>query len=365
MKVLFVLPRFSLGGAERVLTQLANRFADRGIETLLFAFSGHGPLRAEVSTAVRLICCTEHTLSLFGHMRAAQKLFLLLRTERPDAVASTLFQANMLVSAVHFITRSEARLVLREAILVSKEWPKSRFYAVARLIGPVLYRRADLIVVPAADQTHDLCKTLGVEPSKVHTIGNPIIGRWMEERSWEPIPESIEGLLESPLVVAVGRLCEQKGFDVLIRAFAKHYLRRGGRLLILGDGTLRSELEQLAERLGIREFVFMPGIDVNPFRYLRRADLFVLSSRYEGLPNALAQAVAFGVRCVSTDCPSGPRELLQEGALGRLVPVDDVEALADAMSAALDDPPCPPPPDWCAKYDEEAIVEQYVRALVG
>jgi glycosyltransferase involved in cell wall biosynthesis len=366
MKVLLVLPCMSLGGAQRVFIRLANGFAERGIDTLVYVFSWTGPLRGELDERrVRTIRFSTEPVSASLQARAALGLFSLLRKERPDAVVSTLYQTNMLVSAVHKMARSRARLVLREANFVSQEWPKSRFYPIARLAGPGLYRRAHRIVVPAVDQIQDICNTLGVRPEKVLHIGNPIVGRWALERSEEPLPESLSVRLQRPMVLAVGRMHDQKGFDVLIRAFARHHRQHGGQLVILGDGELRGALEQLAAQLGIAEAVLMPGTDTNPFRWFRRADLFVLSSRYEGLPNVLAQAMALGVRCISTDCPSGPRELLDDGRLGRLVPVDDEVAMAEAMSAALIDAPLALPAEWRARYDEKLIVEQYEKALFG
>jgi glycosyltransferase involved in cell wall biosynthesis len=354
---------YTMGGAQRVFIRLANRFAEKGVDTTLFTYTSAGPLRAEVSERVKAIAFSPKPLSLLRQLGAAVKLARLLRREQPDAVVATLYQTNMLVSLVHKLTRSKARLVLREAIFVSREWPKSRFYPVAKVAGPALYRRASYVVAPARDQIDDLCTTLDLPREKVLQIGNPTIGAWMTERSAEALPVEIAGKLARPLVLAVGRLSPQKGFDVLIRAFAAFSKRHGGVLLILGEGECRAELEQLVGELGLSGSVIMPGVDPNPFRYFKSADLFVLSSRYEGLPNVLAQAVAMQVRSVSTDCPSGPRELLEDGALGELVPVDDVAALADAMTRALQRPAPQPSPEWLARYDEDQIVERYMGAL--
>ena len=142
-----------------------------------------------------------------------------------------------------------------------------------------------------------------------------------------------------PLIVAAGRLADQKDYPTLLRAFARVTALRKCRLIILGEGKLRKDLERLGKELGIHDRVSLPGWVDNPFVFMARASLFVLSSKYEGLPGSLVQALACGSPCVSTDCPAGPREILQGGTLGPLVPVGDEVALADAMEQVLSHPP--------------------------
>jgi len=145
-----------------------------------------------------------------------------------------------------------------------------------------------------------------------------------------------------PVVLGVGRLAPQKDFPTLIRAFARVRAERAARLMILGDGKTpdrRAELLALADELGVAEEVALPGFQPNPFAYMARASLFVLSSAWEGLPGVLVQALACGCPVVSTDCPSGPAEILEQGQYGRLVAVGDEVALADAMRSTLDNPP--------------------------
>ncbi len=168
---------------------------------------------------------------------------------------------------------------------------------------------------------------------------------------------------DAPVILAAGRLTPQKGFDTLLHAFALARRERRLRLLILGEGEQRASLQSLADTLGIAGDVALPGFDANPFASMRAASLFVLSSRYEGLPGTLIQAMACGTRVVATDCPSGPREILEAGRWGRLVPVGDPAALAAAIGAALDDPA---PPEGRARatcYTVDAAVDGYARVL--
>ena len=166
-------------------------------------------------------------------------------------------------------------------------------------------------------------------------------------------------------MLAVGRLTEQKDFSTLIHAFAQVRQGHPARLLILGEGEERPALEALVRKLGLEQDVNFPGWVENPYPYMVRASLFVLSSRWEGLPTVLIEALCCGTPAVSTDCPSGPREILRGGQYGQLVPVGDADALARAIETALDDKaPSPPSESW-QPYDLENVVNQYIDLLVG
>jgi len=165
------------------------------------------------------------------------------------------------------------------------------------------------------------------------------------------------------MILGVGRLTAQKDFITLLRAFARLRQRQPVRLVILGEGEARGELEALSEQLGVSEDVALPGFRSNAMAYMARSAVFALSSAWEGLPTVLIEALASGTRVVATDCPSGPREILQGGRLGALVPVGDAEALAEAVSAALNHPMPPVPPDALAPFTREAAVDHYLRLI--
>ena len=141
-----------------------------------------------------------------------------------------------------------------------------------------------------------------------------------------------------PVIISVGRLSKEKGFDILIKAFEKVQKDIDCRLVIIGDGPLKDELEELADELGIAEMVWMPGYDANPYKYVSKADVFVLSSFFEGLPNTLIEALAVGTPCVATSCKSGPKEILLDGEGGYLVDVGDDDAMAEALLKTLTEP---------------------------
>ena len=203
----------------------------------------------------------------------------------------------------------------------------------------LFYRGADRIVAVSKGVKDDLVKITGLDPDDIDVIANPVISSRIHELSKAPImhPWLSDGKL--PIVVGAGRLTRQKDFPTLIKAFAKVIAIRPMRLIILGEGDDRPKLTALARNLGIEAHVSLPGFEANPYAFINRASLFVLSSIWEGSPNVLTEALALGIPAVATDCQSGPREVLQNGRYGPLVPIGDPDALAKAMLKVLADPP--------------------------
>ena len=171
--------------------------------------------------------------------------------------------------------------------------------------------------------------------SAIRTIYNPVVDEKLREMAAEALDHPWFQPGAPSVVLGVGRLILQKDFATLLRAFAILNARRRARLVILGEGRLRPALESLARELGVEDHVALPGFAENPYRYMSRAAVFALSSIYEGLPGVLIQALACGCPVVSTDCPGGSAEILHGGQVGRLVPMQDAEALADALDNTL------------------------------
>ena len=224
---------------------------------------------------------------------------------------------------------------------------------------------ADGIVAVSEGVAADLRGQVPRAAGKIVTIHNPVVGPGLAEQAAEAVEHPWFGDGE-PVVLAVGRMAAEKDYPTLLRAFAEVARSRAARLVILGQGPERESLLELAARLGIGDRFDLPGFDVNPFRYMARASVFVLSSRFEGFPNVLAQAMACGSPVVSTDCRSGPSEMLEGGKWGRLVPVGDWRAMAGAIEATLDDPmPAEELRARAAVYSVEASVEGYMRVVSG
>ncbi len=231
----------------------------------------------------------------------------------------------------------------------------------------LLYPLADAHIAVSQGVADDLGKFVRLNPNKVHAIYNPVVTNDLLERArLTPDHPWLADKSESspPVLLGVGRLTGQKDFPTLIRAFATVRRAQAARLIILGEGERRAQLEALATELGVAEDVSLPGFVDNPFAFMAQADLFVLSSRFEGLPGALIQAMACGCKVVSTDCPSGPAEILK-GGLAPLVPVGDAEALAQAMLETLNDPaPRPELRDRALHFSEETTIPQYLQVLL-
>ncbi len=322
--------------------------------------SATGPHLSDVPASVRVVDlrCRSVAHALPGLVRH-------LRASRPDAILAGMNHANVVAALARRIACPSARLVLSERANLSavreeyRGWRMRATLALARL----LYPKASAIVAVSDGVADDLSQWLDLPRACITVLPNPIVEARMlglaaqtPRHPWLVRPDA-------PVILAAGRLTPQKGFDTLLHAFALARRERRLRLLILGEGEQRASLQSLADTLGIAGDVALPGFDANPFASMRAASLFVLSSRYEGLPGTLIQAMACGTRVVATDCPSGPREILEAGRWGRLVPVGDPAALAAAIGAALDDPA---PPEGRARatcYTVDAAVDGYARVL--
>jgi len=201
-----------------------------------------------------------------------------------------------------------------------------------------LYPQADAIVAISHGVADDLVTRVGVRRDRITVIHNPVDIAGAGALAAEPLDHPWFAPGEPPVVLAAGRLVAQKDFFTMLDAFARVRARRPVRLVVLGDGPLRAALRTRAETLGVAADAAFPGFAANPFRFMARAGVFALSSRWEGFGVVLVEALACGCPVVSTDCPSGPAEILEHGRWGALVPVGDPARLAEALAAALDDP---------------------------
>jgi glycosyltransferase involved in cell wall biosynthesis len=228
-----------------------------------------------------------------------------------------------------------------------------------------VYPWADAVVAGSKGLAKDVALVTRVPLQRIRVAPNPVVTDELFHMAREPVDHPWFAPGEDPVVLSAGRLTRAKDFPVLIRAFSRVYASRRCRLMVLGEGEERGALEALIDDLGLKQCVSLPGFVRNPFAYMRRAAVFVLSSAWEGLPGALIQALACGVPVVATDCENGPREILQDGRFGRLVPVGDVPALANAILAAVDGPrPIITQEAW-SPFSQDAGVDAYLRIIDG
>jgi glycosyltransferase involved in cell wall biosynthesis len=348
------------GGAERGALTLADGLAHRGFDVDLVLAVAEGPRLAEIPAEVRLVDLgSRRTLS------SLPRLVRYLRREKPYALASVLDHANVVALWARKLGRYPGRVVVIEQNTLSEVTRngKSRRGRMMPWLVTQFYPWADYVVGVSAGVTDDLVRLTNLPPEKVRVIFNPIVTTDIGEKARAPVDHPWFGN-GSAVFVAAGRLQPQKDFATLLLAFSQVRAKRPARLLILGEGPERGELEALVQRLDIADDVSLPGSTGNPYAYFARATAFVLSSRWEGLPTVLIEALSCGVPVIATDCPSGPREILANGRYGPLVPVGDADALARAMESMLDGGAVRPPAESWRPYEREAVVDQYLHLLV-
>jgi glycosyltransferase involved in cell wall biosynthesis len=227
------------------------------------------------------------------------------------------------------------------------------------------YPWADFVVGNSQGVADDLSQVTGLPDGRIQILYNPVVTPELREKVQAPLDHPWFEAGQPPVVLAVGRLTGQKDFANLLRAFALLRRSRTARLIILGEGPDRPDLEALVHELGLEDDVSLPGFVDNPYAYMGRASLYVLSSRWEGLPTVLIEALYCGPPVVATDCPSGPQEILAGGRYGALVPMEDSAALAKAMAAALaGDTPRPTKESW-QPYSLEVVVDEYLGMLLN
>lgn len=332
LRLSFFLQNLSGGGAERVALSLLNALAvDHDVDLVLVR--REGPYLDDVSPSVRL-----HSLDVRKTSRAIKAFSAWLKVNRPDVVVSHLTHVNVAAVLAVRLSGTGIPIVAVEHNQIRLNYDRLAWGAVklAYFATPLVYRMADAVVSVSEGVEQSIKAFTGLSGPRFSVIHNPVVFPGMIERANAPAKHPFLDQKQGPVLVSCGRLMVQKDFATLLRALA--LLRAGGvsaRSIILGEGPDEAELRALARELSIEDAVNFAGFDSNPFRFMRAADLFVLSSRWEGLPTVLIEALALGTAVVSTDCPSGPREILKAGELGRLARVGDPVDLAAKIADEL------------------------------
>lgn len=355
-------PNMAGGGAERAALQLAAGLTDRGFDTDLVLAAAEGPRMADIPDDVEVV-----DLGARRVLTSVPALIRYLRQTKPKAMASVLDHANIAALWARQLAGYPDRLVVIEQNTLSEAatYGKSRRDRMMPRIAGRFYRWADAVVGVSDGVIEDLMEQLeNVPRDKFRVIYNPIVTDEMMEKANQPVdhPWFANG---EPVFVAAGRLRPQKDFPMLIRAFSQLPSTTPARLLILGEGPDRPQLLSLIGELGLEDRIELAGHVDNPYSRFARATAFVLSSRWEGLPTVLIEALSCGAPVIATDCPSGPREILADGRFGRLLPVGDVNAMTSALAAALDGTLTRPPDESWRPYRLDAVVDDYLEVLTG
>jgi len=393
-RIAIFAPSLTGGGAEKGMLRVAEELAARGheIDLLLTRVrAGHGAqipktlqprrLRKSSTVAARAAAARAAEWNLIGRpvllplkaswaLRYLPALVDYLAERRPVALLSGNSWPNLTALWAKHLARVDTRIVVSERVALSRRVEHLRAQWRWRYLPALVHRyypQAAAVVSVSIGVGNDLAIAADLPRSSISPVYGPHVCERLLSRTREPATLMDFGDRAEPLILGVGRLHPQKDFPNLLKAVA--LLRETGtrvRLMILGEGAQRARLEALARELGIDASVRLPGFVEHPPAYLARADLFVLSSRYEGLPGVLIQALACGCPCVATNCRCGPDEILEGGRHGRLVPVGDSPALAAAIAAALDETSDREALRWRAEYfSVERSIDQYERLLLG
>lgn len=353
------------GGVERMIINLVGGLAARGVHVDLVLAKAQGEHLKQIPPSARVIRLdARHTsTSLWGLIRY-------LRRERPQAVLAAKDRAIKTAILARWLSGTHPRLVGRLGTTVSAALEGKGRLRRALWFGSMrlFYRWVDAVIAVSEGVAEDVAAISHLPRERIVVVRNPVITPELARLAAEPVEDPWFAPGEPPVILGVGRLTLQKDFPTLVRAFAGLRRQRAARLVILGSGgeRAREELRRLARGLGVEADLKLPGFHPNPYAHMARAGLFVLSSAWEGSPNVLTEAMAVGTPVVATDCPSGPREILEGGRYGPLVPVGDADALAEAMARVLD---APPPAETLraavAEYHAERSAARYLEILTG
>jgi len=292
-----------------------------------------------------------------------------LRREKPMVLLSALEHANVVVIFARFLSCISTNIILsvHSPLSISLKSSNTLIEKMMPSLVKMSYSKAFKVVAVSRGVSRDLISNFGLQENKVRTIYNPIINSELYDLGQENIFHRWFEPQQLPVILAVGRLSLEKDYPTLIRAFQRVRQQRSVRLLILGEGGERSKLESLVKVLGLGEDVELPGFVRNPYAMMRKASCFVLPSLFEGFGNVLVEALAMGCPVVSTDCPTGPNEILEGGKWGTLVPVGDYEAMAVAILEKLDvdrKDNSPLMNSYLERFELEEILLQYLDMII-
>ncbi len=363
MRVAVFIPSYGDGGVERALVKIASALSEQQVDVDFVTAHRDQPYLDGLASAVSLI-------TLGGNARAGEsyRAFLdYLGGSRPDVLMSAKDQAHVTALAARAETGLPVRLIMRAGTTVSAKYRPLRFWRTVSAYRRMrkYYPRADRLIAVSDGVARDVSAIIGLPEGAIETVRNPVVTPRLYELADEPAAHPWLEDRTCPVLVAMGGLRRQKGFADLLSAVAIAGKFRDMRLIIIGQGRLRDALQRLAQRLGIEEAVDFAGFVENPYPLLASADLFVLSSLWEGLANVVVEALALGRRVVATDCPNGSREALGGGRYGTLVPVKAPKQMASALQNALAQPP--PDPEHVREaisaYTLEASANRYKEVV--
>ena len=360
-RIAFFLATSGHSGVDRVMKNLIYTVSDFGIIVDVLQIRNHGPYLGDAPKNIRIV-----DLGVSHVNSALFPLIHYLRTWKPVALLCDKDKVNRLALWAARLAKSRCKVTVRTGTTVSKDLAtRSRFQrTLQRFSMHNFYPWAHAIIVPSIGAADDLAHYADLDRNIILAIPSPVITGQLKNSATAAIDHPWFLNKTTPIILGVGELCERKDFTTLIDAFHIVQKHIQCRLVIFGEGRRRQMLLNQISKLGLEGKVSLPGFVQNPYPYMSRADVFVLSSKIEGSPVVLMEAIGLGVPSVSTDCPSGPREILQDGKIGRLAPVGNPKALANAIMDTLSDPiPAETIRQASTPYTAESSAKKYLEAM--
>lgn len=359
-KVVFYQHAIFNGGIERVVFELAAEMMRRGIAVEIVV-NQPTIFFEQMNPPAGLTVKVLQAKGLFGRL---SRLKAYLRENQPEILISTGHFSNEIAALTKLDRRLKTKVIASEHTAQSVElrslsWKSPRRHLVP-LFARLTYHLPDGLMAVSQGVQRDAEALFARRPGQIRTIYNPVDFERVKARSQEDLDHPWLAPGQPPVILGIGRLEHQKDFPTLLRALVEVRKVREARLMLLGEGSQRLALEALTADLGLGEAVQFLGFHSNPYPYLRKAKVFALSSEWEGLPITLIEALSLGIPIVSTDCPSGPFEILEGGKYGRLVPMKSPQALAEGVLAVLDQPHTPPPAAALSRFNVVTVVDQYL-----
>lgn len=330
-RILFFLDSPGEGGAQRVAINILKYISRKRFEPELAVFKSEGGYKTMVTKDIKY-----HNLNVKRARFSILPLTHLIKKIRPALIFSTLLKVDKAVNIALKLSHIQCKLILRSSSFLSKKLNEEPFRT--SFLVKWSYNCSDRIIATTIEMQNDMNNKFKLPLDKITVIPNPVDIETIEKLSREPVDVALfdeTSDKNNPIIISMGRLQKVKGFSYLIKAFREVKNEIPAKLVILGNGEMKNELEKLALELDISDNVIFPGFQLNPYRFIARSNLFVLSSLYEGFPNSLLEAMACGIPVVSTNCSSGPKEIINNGESGLLVPPKDVQAMANSILQVL------------------------------
>lgn len=361
-KIALFLSTLNYGGAERVVVNLANGFVEMGLDVDIVVINKTGALMNEVSDNVDIVEIGKFNLPIYKRWGSLPGLVRYLTNRKPDAMISTVQHRNLIAIIANYFAESHTRVYVREGNNLEMTLRYKKMWRVYLPLIKLLYPKAQKVIANSRGVADSLQHKANISSENIVVINNPTLTPDVYSKMQKD-PDHPWFDTQYSVILGVGSLTRRKSFSTLIKSI-KQLDRPNTRLIIIGEGPERSNLEQLISTLDLQHQVDLIGTKSNPYSFMNNASVFVLSSVTEGFPNVLVEAMACGTPIVSTNCPSGPEEILECGKYGILVPVGDPDKMAMGISEQLEHPtPATKLQERARRYHYDVICEEYLQLI--